>query len=1193
MKLTSLEIKGFKSFADKTVIHFNENVTGVVGPNGCGKSNVVDAIRWVIGEQRTSNLRSEKMSNLIFNGTKKRKAAGMAEVTLNFENTKNLLPTEFTQVSITRILHRSGESEYRINDVPCRLKDITTLFLDTGISSDSYAIMELRMIDEILNDRDNSRRRLLEQAAGISKYKQRKKETLSKLSSTDADLNRVEDLLFEIEGQLKALEAQARKTKRYYKLKEEYQELSVELAKHYLSGYQDLFDELEGREATVKARKLEIDVRLRELEALLEKEKVAVLEQEKNLSGRQKQLNEIMGSINQQENKKNGARQQEQFLQERRESLKQKLSQNADNTAELIERKKSLADKVATQQAAVTKVKQLLAELESTLNTDKAANTDTKLKLEELNKKRLEAERVTYNIEKEIAITSGQIDNYKKAIEQNITENQDREASLKQLEAEYNKLLKDIEKRKQSIADLNEAENKLSREIEQANTSLEKTREKQAGQQRVLDAKTNEYNLNKSLVESLEGFPESIKFLKRKESKIKDAPLLLDILYCQEAYRKAIESYLEPFLNYMVVNTVEEAQQAIQLLHDSSKGRAHFFILSEFENYKASEMLILPSATPATEVIETDKPYQKLAAFLLDKVYIVPESSLSDQEMLKGLYSTASTEVSFLSENGKLFRSKHSVSGGSVGLFEGMRIGRSKTLEKLKEEIDQLKTDKAETERAIEQLQKTIARLKETTKANKIREEQEVLNRLEQTRSSFETKKENFQTFVEQYQKRNAELNERLESANNILANLNTQLNEKLAEKAGLDKEHTGLLEQFNASSEALSGVSTKFNETNIDYHRQQNMLNTLNQDLTYTEKRLAELEVSTNNDGKELEGILDKIKLAKTEFEAAEGQLQLLYTQRDEFQQGLTDVEDSYYAAKEKINKQEELVRKYQKEQAEVVDALGEIKDKTNDLKIQINSMKERLSVEFRINIEEIIGQAPAEGTTKDEVQEQVDRIRNRIDNFGDINPMAVEAYEEMQKRQEFIETQRADLLEAKESLMQTINEIEATAEEKFMEAFITVRDNFQKVFRSLFTPDDHCDLVLTKPEDILESAIDIIAQPKGKRPLVIDQLSGGEKTLTALALLFSLYLLKPAPFCILDEVDAPLDDTNIDKFSNAIREFSKDSQFIVVTHNKQTMAAVDVMYGVAMQEAGISRVVPVDFRSHKHGAEAVASLN
>jgi len=335
MKLTALEIKGFKSFADKTVINFNDNITGIVGPNGCGKSNVVDSIRWVLGEQKTSMLRLEKMDNLIFNGTKKRKASGLAEVSLTFENTKNLLATEYKSITISRKLFRTGESEYRLNDVPCRLKDITNLFLDTGISSDSYAIIELGMVDEILNDRDNSRRRLFEQAAGISKYKRRKRETLLKLKGTEEDLERVQDLLYEIEGNLKSLESQARRAERYYEIKDEYQEKSVVLARIQVAGLSEKYKSIKGKLEEQDDKKNSIDSQIASMEADLEKQKLDALEKEKGLAEIQKRLNQLTGGVSEKENQRNLLREQIKFQEEKKDQANRSIQDGKDQIQQL------------------------------------------------------------------------------------------------------------------------------------------------------------------------------------------------------------------------------------------------------------------------------------------------------------------------------------------------------------------------------------------------------------------------------------------------------------------------------------------------------------------------------------------------------------------------------------------------------------------------------------------------------------------------------------------------------------------------------------------------------------------------------------------------------------------------------------------------------------------------------------------
>ncbi len=412
MKLSTLEIKGFKSFADKTVLHFNQNITGVVGPNGCGKSNVVDAIRWVLGEQKTSMLRLEKMDNLIFNGTKKRKASGLAEVSLTFENTKSVLATDFKNVCITRRLYRNGDSEYRLNDVPCRLKDITSLFLDTGVSADSYAIIELGMVDEILNDRDHSRRKLFEQASGISKYKKRKHETLLKLKGTENDLTRVEDLLFEIEGNLKSLEKQAKKAKKYIKLKENYKTKSIELAKVFLESYKQKLAQLNEQDNKTKNKKIAIEASISKLEANIQKQKLEFLDKEKALTDINKKLNEIIGGVHSQENDRNVFKEKISFEQEKNETAKKQIQLLNEKKVSLEQKLENIKSKELTQQNIVEKAKSEVDEL-ATKKQEIYALHQSKKQLLDTDKENFQnIEKRFYEIEKTLAINKASKEKY-------------------------------------------------------------------------------------------------------------------------------------------------------------------------------------------------------------------------------------------------------------------------------------------------------------------------------------------------------------------------------------------------------------------------------------------------------------------------------------------------------------------------------------------------------------------------------------------------------------------------------------------------------------------------------------------------------------------------------------------------------------------------------------------------------------
>jgi len=1176
VKLTTLNIKGFKSFADKTSIHFNDSITGVVGPNGSGKSNIVDAIRWVLGEQKTSSLRSEKMDNLIFNGSKNRKGAGLAEVSLTFENTKGVIASEFKELTITRILHRDGESEYRINDVACRLKDITGLFMDTGVASDSYAIIELKMIDEILNDRENSRRKLFEQAAGISKYKIRKRETLNKLTLTDTDLARVEDLLFEIGNNLKQLEAQARKAKRYHALKDEYKSLSIELSRMQVSRQLELFKQLEVQKEEQEDKRIEIETKLTQLEAEIEKEKTALIEKEKNLTARQKELNELINAITRKESEKNLANEQVRFLLERVVQLKKQVGDSETGIVLLNDKLNSVTEKKVLQKAAL---EDFVKELESKnleLSGIRLQNDDLKKQVDSVRSTSATLERQVHEHEKKIAINNTEKENLANSASQNATKNQELDEHLKQLKQESETMKAVIDEKTRELDTLVNDEERIKQETEQSTNRLRELEQQLSKESRKLDSKKNEYSLNKSLVENLEGFPESIKFLKKKSESARAAQLFSDVIYCGEQYRAAIENYLEPFLNYFVVDNQKDAYESINLLADSSIGRANFFILSRFENYTPKATLNIPNAIPAAQVIEVDEKYKKLASFLLDNVYLVPDTQFNNEEVI-----AESEKATLLSINGKYIRTGYSMSGGALGLFEGMRLGRIKNLEKLKEEIAELEKLVKGFESEISGLQSVLEKLKSSSRQKEIQATREELNRQGQRAVSVQTKIENYQTFVEENLSKNSSITSRIELLDQQNEQLRQELNALLENKNKSVTELETIQLNFTTVNETLSKTSGEYNEKNIRFHQQQNLLNSLEQEAGFAERQIAEYK--TRIEESQVEIAIDEEKIAGHEAKLKELEEGLLsgYGARETMEKSLTEVEAHYYEARGGINELEDQLKTQQKNRSHIDILLNEIKDKSTELRIEMNAMRERLAAEFNVNLDNLLEQPATEGLIEEEVRENTLKIKTRLDNFGEVNPMAVEAYDEMKQRFDFITAQKNDLTEAKKSLMETINEIEGSAKEHFMTAFEKARENFQNIFHTLFSEDDACDMILLNPDNPLESEIEIIAKPKGKKPQTINQLSGGEKSLTALAILFSLYLLKPAPFCILDEVDAPLDDANIDKFNRTIRTFSEQSQFILVTHNKQTMASVDVIYGVTMPEMGVSRVVPVDFRS------------
>jgi chromosome segregation protein len=1174
MKLTKLEIKGFKSFGDKIVINFDEGITAIAGPNGCGKSNVVDSIRWVLGEQSTRMLRSEKMENIIFNGNKSRKPANLAEVSLTFDNTKNILPTDFSQVTLTRKLYRSGESEYRLNDVQCRLKDITDLFLDTGVGSDSYSIIELKMIDEIIANKENSRRTLFEEASGISKYKLRKKQTFNKLKDTEADLERVEDLLFEIEKNLKTLENQAKKTERYYKIKEQYKTLSIMLVSFRIVMFSQSLASLEEQEQKQKEEKSGISSQIDTLEAELQKQKVDSLTREKNLSTQQKATNEYVAKIRAYESEKKIKNEQLRNQQDKETRLSDELERDRNQLNHVLYNIKRLNEEKALEDENLFTVQTRVAELKAAVDELRADQTNARNELNELTSINNRLQNQIYKAEKDAEILQIQ----EQALEQESLRNME-DAEGKEVElSHFNKVLAELQYRTETFEkELElaiESENKLQEQIANTDSELTGIKENIVAESRRLDAKQNEYNLTKSLVDNLEGFPESIRFLKKNSDWAKNAPLFSDVLFCREEYRIAIENYLEPMMNHYVVENYEDAISAINLLSKSSRGRAQFFILN---NYPANTNA--PEAhdgwLPAMDVVEVEARYKPLVGYLLKNVYLVNDQADS------GLDSAPLPDGAvLLGKSGKFNKAKLTMAGGSVGLFEGKRIGRAKNLENLAKEIKQLETQVGKLKSRSEELQSTLVALRAEGKADQIKQKQQQMNQLNTELITVKTRQEQYQAFIENSRNRKEDIARKIATIKQDMVALQPQLAEFKTQKEIqsdllLDKQQA-----FNELNELVTVQSNSYNQENIRFHQQQNKVSGLSKDLDYRETQQESLEVRIKQNSTELATVKNAIQEILKQADHSDDDLMDMYVQKEELEKAAQQAEQEYYAWKGNITETENNISNLRRKKDNVETIENELRDKRTNLRVDLNALKERLSVEFNIDIEELLNAEVPTDENEDDLREKTDKLKKQLDDFGAINPMAVEAYNEMNERYTFIQAQKKDLNEAKASLLATIQEIDDTAKEKFMAAFISVRENFIHVFRSLFNEEDSCDLTLSDPNNPLESDIDIIAKPKGKRPLSINQLSGGEKTLTATAILFSLYLLKPAPFCIFDEVDAPLDDTNIDKFNSIIRKFSDQSQFIVVSHNKRTISSTDVIYGVTMVEQGVSRVVPVDLR-------------
>jgi len=1181
MRLTSLEIKGFKSFGDKVTIHFDQGVTAIVGPNGSGKSNVVDAMRWVLGEQKTRLLRSEKMANIIFNGTRQRKPSNLAEVSLSFENNKGILPVEYAHVTITRRLYRSGESEYLLNGVTCRLKDINDLFLDTGIGPDSYAIIELNMVDDILKDRNNTINTLLEEAAGISKYKIRKRQTFQKLEETDNDLNRVNDLLFEIEKSLKQLESQAKKTDRYYRLREEYKTLSTQLALYSIRHHSGQLGILQQKENEQHDSRNRLNTELEALESALQDLKAKSYEKEQRFQSAQKASNEKLLEFTRFENEEKNRSEKLNFLVEKQQQL-QLQSENDEKTS--IGLRAQLADletEKVRDEEQLKRLQENVLRLKDEAAQSRKDHDQSQVHIREINQQLYQLRNLINELETKQAVSATREKSIQEELARYRQQSAETQGNIVALENEIAQLLPAQEQADSRLKTGKQDRLQLNENLKLAESRMKELNQILQAESRKLDAKHNEYQLTKNLLEQMEGYPESIRYLKKNHDRSKQAPLLSEIIVCEDEYKVAIENFLDPYLNHFVVNTMEDAWDALESLNTAAKGRAHFFVLETLENFKPVHPKVMEGCTPALDVIEKNSKYNQLFSFLLGHVQVLEQDrSLQDYS----IHDDQSLVI--ISQSGNFLRQRYVVGGGSVGRFDGKRTGKFRNLEKLGEELKQQEQLIDNYREQVNLAEQEVISLKEKSTSNQEdvaaleKEFMQVNSRLNSLQSNRDFYNNNLQQLLRnssRLEEEAAALNRLMEENANLPDSSPAALREKLnrmMEELNVQQEHSSELQKQSVDKAQL------FNQENIILLQHQNKIQNVSRDISYKSNQAAVLEKNKIQYAEELESVKTQMDTILGGMQTTGEALRALIADKAAAEQELREAEAAYAGTRTTIDEEEKRIQEIRKNK-ELADAgLQQVHDELNELKLQMHSLKERLSIEFNIDINDLIGQEPDPEFNEEEMRPRAEQLRKRVSEFGPINPMALEQYKEIKERYDFIINEKTDLQNAKESLLKTISEIEETAKTVFMDAFTHVRANFIRVFRSLFTDDDNCDLILSDPSNPLECDIQIIAQPKGKKPLSIHQLSGGEKTLTATALLFGIYLLKPAPFCIFDEVDAPLDDNNIDKFNNIIKKFSSESQFIIITHNKRTMSATDIMYGITMAEQGVTTVVPVDMR-------------
>lgn len=1189
MYLSKVEILGFKSFANKTVINFNEGITSIVGPNGCGKTNVVDAIRWCLGEQRSSVLRSDKMENVIFNGTANKKPMGMAEVSLTIQNTKGILPTEYSDVTITRRIFRSGESEYLLNKNLCRLKDITNLFIDTGIGANAYSVIELKMVETILSNKAEERRILFEEAAGVNKYKLRRRLALKKLDEVKADLNRVNDIVSEVEKKVNSLERQAKKTNKFTQLSAQLRELEIDLAEKEFALFLIKINELKNSKEENFRKKilLESDIKKYEDEIVILRDDLSIIENE--LQEKRKQINQLTEKIY-------NSQKLISVQTERKNSLEQNKIKYSDEIIEFQKEKQNSKNVIEKSNLAISQLNKTLEEknlqkqnLQTQLETISSELNDKKNKLKSQSEILIDKYRNINTLENQLKNTDHLLTDKKSQITKldnkiiNITN------TIAKTVGYVEQLSNERDDTKNKIQEAEILYSQKQKEKSLLENQLSELKEKEIEKRGKINSLREKIDFIQNLIDNLEGISKGAKSLLSDGSWSKNkSTILAHIGNTDDKYRFAIEAALKNLLNNIIVESTEDLLNGIRYLKDNKFGKATFFIPDDSNKESKSLFQLIEriakkikakkiSKHPkfigwAADFIESEEKWKSFFRSILKDFCIV-----EDIETAFELFRKFRT-FSYATLNGDLISKDGLITAGSEPRLDDTLFGRKKLLENLKSDFIKQEEQLSEIQEKISAKEKELnsidlAVLSERGKmlVNDLSAIEKQISQLE-----FEIKKLNDE--VDKTQKEITELVVETNKLELRKEELNSLLKNSLEEKHSIEKEKQQLENDVNLTQDKFNKIVSGKNNIEIEIERilgeiknHNNSIERANKSIESYNLNIQRKTLDIKNSDEELEKIRLLLDDENKKLVELEEQLNLLKTQTNE-------INTKYQELKIFVNHKESELRKLRSDRETIQEFIHSFDITLKELEIKKDSLIEHIKETYSIQIEhkefENLDQFDFQQRHK-EVQE----LREKIKNLGPVNLLAYSEYEEEKQRLDFLLKQRNDLLDSERDVVKTIEEINQTAQALFKETFDKIRENFIKIFRTLFDPGDEADLRLEENADPLEAKIEVIAKPRGKRPTSIDLLSGGEKTLTAIALLFAIYLVKPSPFCILDEIDAPLDDANIDRFTRILHEFKKDTQFIVVTHNKRTMEAAETLYGVTMQEDGISKLVPVRF--------------
>ena len=1178
MYLKSIEVQGFKSFANKIVFDFHNGITGIVGPNGSGKSNVADAVRWVLGEQSAKQLRGAKMEDVIFAGTQNRKPVGFAYVAITLDNSDHALPVEYDEVTVSRRVYRSGESEYKINGHTCRLKDVTEMFYDTGIGKEGYSIIGQGQIDKILSGKPDERRELFDEAAGIVKFKRRKATAIKKLESERSNLVRVNDILSELEKQVGPLKVQSEKAKEYLNYKSD-------LKKYDVNAFLLETDRIRKETA-------ELDGKIQIVDGDLETSKTEYDNTKSEYEEAENKLNEINSQIDENSQLASSLELDKQRLQGEINVFTEQIKTFNANSQLHSERIIDIEKDKKTKQDTVKDLKEQYEELSRELSeyNEKlsAINADAKV------------------LSDEIEGISGQIDNRQNSIYDNLTEqstikaeNQKFITMLEQLEIKKSELTSHVIKGKsdesaqkqviQSLKDDFENAAKqlddINESIEDTNTSITQLKNTIAEKNGELDKLTQNYHREKSRLESLvniteryDGYGNSIrKIMELKDSNPGILGVIADIIKVEKQYETAIETALGGTIQNIVTDKEATAKELIGYLKQNKLGRATFLPLNAIHarNTLEHEPCINEKGVigVASNLVRVSFEYEGLAKYLLGRILVVDniDNALSIARKYKYTLRIVTLEGEQLNPGG-------SMTGGAFRNSSNL-LGRRREIEELKLSVSSTSKQITEEKAAIADLRSQVAKCREALESyNKLQRETHIRKNtidvnLKQADVKLSEIIASYSGDIREQAAIDAQIVKINESKNQVSGNLNQLDNAN--EAARKEIENLGkMLETKKAEENSISlkienlkishsSVEQKAAFINENIQRLTGELEGLDKERESIEEKIGETAGLVASKEKEIEAVKSAIEDAVSRIEESNKKLEVLKGDKEK----VNASHKVFFKKREELNEKIMLLEKESMRLHNQYDKL----DESNDTLVDYMWSEYELTYSYALELKS------DELTNINDIRKQINILKSAIKKLGDVNVNAIEEYKSVSERYEFLKTQHDDMIEAEESLMKVVAELDEGMRVQFTTKFEEIKVEFDKVFKELFGG-GRGTIELVEGEDILEAGILIISQPPGKKLQNMMQLSGGEKALTAIALLFAIQNLKPSPFCLLDEIEAALDDSNVGRYANYLHKLTKHTQFIVITHRRGTMSAADRLYGITMQEKGVSTLVSVD---------------